>query len=373
MASIAAREPSAGGRESTGNSGWNYMRRRITTYFLLVALLPTVIIGALSCGAAKSVITRKIADYSLAELTSIASNTQTKITGIENISMQLFIDKEFNGMLSAYVRGGKTAEMTTYRKAIEGCLNEYVLGNQDIFALACIVGPDAKRSVVVAKDYQAGFLNLVREFATDKAYQDVVLAGGGLIWSPPLDMLGSHFVLLCRYLKDMATGEPLGVLAIAVDEDSLDRLINMSVYNRLQLFLGEVDNYSMIVDRGGEIVSTPYKSDIGKKLEAIIPGNQPWRRFFSPPPAKQGGGGINQGSLLADVNGRKMMVTYRTIGTTGVLNGKSAWLLLNLTPTSYMDRDLRVLGLSILGLAAVLGILVVLFSFYVSAPIAKKT
>ncbi|MCL6559871.1 MAG: cache domain-containing protein [Firmicutes bacterium] len=307
----------------------------------------------------------------MAEVTMTVSNTQIKLAEFENISMRLFINKDFNQTLAAYIKCTNPGEKITYRKMIESCFNEYMISNQDIFAFMFICGPDSEQSIVIAKDYQQGLTTLARDFASQKAYQDIVRAGGGLVWCSPVNLDRSHFAFLGRYIKNMETGDPLGIVAIVIDEDRIDRLINLTLYNRPEVYLGEIENYSMVIDNDGEIVSTPFKEEIGKSIGTIMRDTRPLEKIFRPLSERDYGSEVNQGSYITTVNGKQTLVTYKTISSIIGVGGKSGWHLINLAPTSYLYTEVRTLGLLILVLSLVFGGLSVFLSFFVASLLHK--
>lgn len=371
MASMPTPAPEGVERDCAGKPKRAAIRRKLTLFFLLVSVTPTAIVGAISYYGAKAAITRKIADYSQAELTRAVASTQLKLAEFENISMRLFINKEFNATLSAYTKGADPGAKAAYRRTVEGCFNEYMISNQDIFAFMFICGPDSEQSVVIAKDYQADFFGLARDFATHEAYQDIVRAGGGLVWCSPVNLNRSYFAFLGRHIKDMETGEPLGILAIAIDEDRIDRLVNLAIYNRPQIYFGEIENYSLVIDNDGEIVSTPFKEEIGKSIGTIMGDTQPLERLYSPVSVRDYGSEVNQGTYITTVNGKQTLVTYKTISSIIGVGGKSGWHLINLAPTSYLYTEAGALVPIVLGLGLVFGALAVFLSFRVASSIGE--
>lgn len=371
MAAVPAATTRKAGPELGAGPRMAEIRRQIARYFLLISLAPTLIAGVVSYMSARAAINRKTADHALAEVIRIVANTQTKLAEFENISMRLFVNKDFNSTLSAYARGIDKPERSANRKIIEDCFNEYMISNQDIFAFMFICGPDAGRSILIAKDYQQDFLRLMRDFSTCHAYQDIIRAGGGLVWSRPVGFARSHFVMLGRYIKDMSSGQPLGILAIAVDEDRIDQLVNLTVYNRLQVSLGEIESYSIIIDNDGEVVSTPYKEDIGKDISLFMQDVGPLQKLFKPISDRDYGSEVNQGSFITRVNGKQTLVTYKTISSKIGVGGKSGWHLVSLAPTSYFYKELMTLGFCILALVVVFGILAIMAARRVSSAIAR--
>jgi hypothetical protein len=182
------------------------IRTRIILFFLFVSFVPICVIGSLSYISFRTTIIQKTTQYSLDLLTQTVSNIQLKLAEFENISVQLFINKEFNDILGNYVsvKDGTSLQ----KKIIEDYFNEYMVSNKDVFAFMFICNSKNEKSIVITKDYYQDFLNLTRHFRETYSYQSIVKAGGGIVWSSTIKLNGNHFVILGRYIKDLTTGEP---------------------------------------------------------------------------------------------------------------------------------------------------------------------
>ncbi|HEY8391966.1 MAG TPA: cache domain-containing protein [Capillibacterium sp.] len=345
------------------------IRNRLLCFFLLVSLAPILIIGFLAYNKSKAAIAKKITQYSQAELGQSVANIQNKLAEFENISVRLFINKGFNSTLATLVAAEDEDRFLQAKKEVEFHFKEYMISNPDIFGFMFICDPDVERSVVITKEYYDEFMDLTKNFKEQSAYRNIMAAGGGIVWSSAIKINRSHFVLLGRYLKDMTTGESLGILAIIVDEENIDQLVNLNIYNRLYISLAEIQSYSLVINNEGEIVSTPFKEDIGKRFSDIIKETKPLDELFSLVSDRDYGSEISQGSFITEVNARETLVTFKTIGSTTGIGGKSGWHLISLAPTSYLYADVRMLGVTILLLGVVFAAIAVWFSFYVTSLI----
>jgi methyl-accepting chemotaxis protein len=341
------------------------IRTRIILFFLFVSLVPICVIGSLSYISFRATITKKTAQYSLDLLTQTVSNIQLKLAEFENISVRLFINKEFNDILGNYVsvKDGTSLQ----KKIIEDYFNEYMISNKDVFAFMFICNSKNEKSIVITKDYYQDFLNLTRHFRETYSYQSIVKAGGGIVWSSTIKLNGNHFVILGRYIKDLTTGEPLGILAIVVDEDKIDQLANQTIYNQLNISFNELESYSFIINNDGEIVSSPFKEEIGKNVTQIMKETKPLRPILGNLVSNRDyGSEINQGSFITEVNKKQMLVTYKSIGSKIGVGGKSGWNLLSLAPTAYLYQEVSSIGLITLVIGIAFVILAIFLSFYVA-------
>ena len=344
-----------------------FSNQQLKLAFLGVAMIPLLIVGWMSYNEFRTAITRKITEYSLAQLTQTVANIQLKLAEFENISVRLFVNKDFNNTLSAFVRSPRGATNSTACKLIEACFNEYMISNQDIFAFMFYNDQNAVGSIVVTKDFQTEMQTLVQNFKQQDAYQNIVKAGGGIVWSSAIAVKRNHFLIIGRHIKDLESGKPLGILGIMIDEEKIDRLTNMNIYNQLNISFDNLDNYSFVINNSGMIVSSPFKNDIGKNITQIMSNTQPLQAIFQPVSNRDYGNDINQGSFLTKANQRQALVTYKTISSNIGVGGRSGWHLLSFTPASYLYSELQHAWLKILVIGLLCGGLSVLLTIHLAS------
>ncbi|HBF39834.1 MAG TPA: hypothetical protein DDW50_21310 [Firmicutes bacterium] len=342
------------------------IQNKIIFFFLLVSLVPICIIGSFSYFCAKADVTRKTAQYSIDMLTQTVANIQLKLAEFENISVRLFINNDFNEALANYIKS-RDGSSAFRKKNIEDYFNEYMISNQDIFAFMFICDTDNSKSIIITKDYYDDFSSLTKHFTETSSYQNIMVAGGGIVWSNTIKLNRNHFLILGRHIKDAATGDPLGILAIVVDEDKIDQLANLTLYNKLNISLGNMEQYSFIINNDGEIISSPFKMDIGKNIAILMQNIEPLKPILKYTGDRDYGNEINQGSYITKVNNQSMLVTYKSIGSKIGIGGKSGWHLISVAPTSFLYEELRMVGFTTLLLGIVFGIVAVVISFYVAS------
>ncbi len=346
-----------------------FSRQHWQLSLLSLAMIPLLILGWMSYIEFRTAITRKITEYSLAQLTQTVANIQLKLAEFENISVRLFTNKDFNTTLAAYVSSPRGATNTAARKVIETCFNEYMISNQDIFAFMFCNGPTPSGSIVVTKDFQTEMQSLVQNFVRQDAYQNIIKAGGGIVWSAAIAVNRNHFLIIGRHIKDLETGKPLGILGIIIDEEKIDRLtkIKMNLYNQFNSSFDNLENYSFVINNNGMIVSSPFKNDIGKNINQVMSNTQPLQAIFQPVSNRDDGNDINQGSFLTKANQRQTLVTYKTISSHNGVGGRSGWHLLSFTPASYLYAELQNAWLKILVIGLLCGGLGVLLAIHFMA------
>lgn len=347
------------------------VRERFICFFLLLSLTPVLIIGSISNNSLKKVVTDKIARYSLAELSQTVVNIQLRLAEYETISLQLFVNKDFNNTLENYADSGNGPLNITSRKTVETYFNEYMTNKKDLYGFIFFNDSDNGDSIMVTKDFHKDFISLCRSFKRTGVYHDIMKADGGIVWSTPIKIERNNFIILGRLIKRMSNGQPLGILAIIIDEDRIDQLANLTIYNELNNSLNGIENYSLVINDNGEIISSPFKEDIGKNVSQIMGNTLPLKPVFGNTFSAKVNK-IDQGSFISKVNNHQSLVTYKAIGSKNGIGGKSGWYLVNLAPTSFLYEERQTVALTTLILCLIFGILAVWISFYVTKMIYSK-
>jgi two-component system sensor histidine kinase YesM len=344
------------------------IRMKLMGIFLFLTLVPIIIVGTISYGSFKTTITQKIVRYSLNGVIQTVSNIQLKLAEFENISVRLFINQEFNSKISSYLTASDSKTISHKKSEIEVYFNEYMITNPDIYAFMYICDTNLDRSIVIAKDDYPDFMNLTRRFKETATYQNILKAGGGIVWSSSIKLNLSHYLVLGRQIKDGLSGDSRGILAIIIDEEKIDHLSNLNIYNQLNLSLGEIDNYGLIINSNGELISTPFKEDIGSNITKIMQNIKPLKKILTGAVSDRDyGSEINQGSFITEFNHKQSLVVYKTIGSKIGVGGKSGWHLLRITPTSNLYGEVRMVGLITILCGLVFGGFAVLMAMYLAS------
>ena len=356
------------GQKLSGNFS---IRKRFLLFFLAFSLTPIIIIGIISNNSFKKLVMEKIVRYSLAELGQTAVNLQLKMAEYETISLQLFVNKEFNAILEDFVDIENSFPSNTIQNLVETCFNEYMTNNQNLVGFMFLSVSDNERSIIVTKDFQKEFTRFKSGLKGNSAFRNIMKADGGIVWSNAIKLNQNNYVILGRLIKRLSNGKPMGILAIIIDEDQIDQLVNLTIYNDLNNSLNGIENYSFIINSNGEIVSSPFKEAIGtcvpQILRNIIPGKSVLRNSFPGRESK-----INQGSFIVDVNHKKSLVTYKAIGSKIEIGGKNGWYLINLAYTSFLYEERQIVAVTTLILCLVFGVLAVWVSFYTTKKVYSE-
>jgi hypothetical protein len=339
------------------------IQKRFIFFLLLFSLTPVLIIGVISNNSLKKVVKDKIVRYSLAELTQTVANIQLKLAEYETISLQLFVNNDFITTLENYADTSNGTSNSAIRKTVEACFNEYMTNSKDLFGFMFLCESGNKTSIITTRDFRKDYFGLSRSFKSTSSYRNILKADGRIIWSTAIKENRNNYIILGRLIRRLSNGEPLGVLAIIIDEDKIDQLVNLSIYNELNDSLNGVENYSMIINDNGEIVSSPFKDDIGKNVSQIIKEIIPLRPVLGKS-FTSGENKINQGSFITKVNNKESLITYKAIGSKIGLSRKNGWYLINLAPTAFLYEERQTVLLMTIILCLVFGSLVFWLAFY---------
>jgi hypothetical protein len=336
--------------------------RRITLFCLLIVLTltPVLIVGIISHGHFTKALTGKAARYSLAELTHAVNNLQGKLACYEAVSLQLFVNNDFVTALERHCDRGNNGREAA--ETVKACFNEHMKNNTDLFGFIFASTSDQVEPIVVTKDLQKDFMALSWRFIETGAGREIMEADGGIVWSAPLKINRSNYVFLGRLMKRISTGATLGILALVIDEEKIDQLVNLTFYDELNNSWNRINHYSLLINSKGEIISSPFKEEIGKKapqiIEQILPANG---GALTGDEARRG----RQGSFITTVNREEYLVTYKAVGKSKTA-GKNSWYLVNLVSASFLFEERQVVTVITLVLSLVFGALAVWVSLYLT-------
>jgi len=342
------------------------IRKTLFCLLLVLTLTPVLIVGLISHGHFKKAVTDKVARYSLAELAQAANNIQVKLTDYEAISLQLFVNNDFITTLENYCDLGNDSRAA---ETVKACFKEYLKNNTDVFGFMFLGASDQVEPIVITADIQKDFIDLSRKFKETGACRNIMEADGGIVWSASLKINRSNYVFLGRLIKKISTGATLGILAIIIDEDKIDSLVNLAFYNELNNSWNGIEHYSLLINVRGEIISSPFKEDIGRQAPQLI------AKILAADGENLTGaeaGKIRQGSFITTINQKQNLVTYRAVGGKIKNAGRNSWYLVNLIPTSFLYKERRVVAVITLVLCLIFGALAVGVSLYLTQRFGKE-
>ncbi|NLW56558.1 MAG: hypothetical protein GX050_08095 [Firmicutes bacterium] len=348
---------------------WERISLRKTLFFFLIVLTlaPALIAGLISQSLFKKAVIDKVVRYSLAEQTQTVNNLQEQLADYEAISLQLFVDNDFISTLENYHGHGNNPREAAER--VKACFNEYMKNNTDLFGFMFVSASAQVEPIVITKDFQKEFIDLSRKFKETGACLKIREADGGIVWSAPLKINRGNYVFLGRLFKRISTGATLGILVLVIDEERIDHLVNLAFYNEFNNSWNRIKNYSLLIDRSGEIISSPFKEEIGKKatqlIDQILPADG---ETLTGDEAGRG----QQGSFITMVNQEENLVTYKAVGGKIKNAGRNNWYLVNFVPTSFLYKERRMVAVITLVLCLLFGALAFWVTLYITKRVDKE-
>ena len=330
------------------------IKNKLIFFFLLVSLGPIIIIGSIVYSSSRVMINNKITDYSITNLTKSAQHTELIVKKYEDLSFQLITSVEANKLLANFV-SFEGYEKLMARRDLESYLNGLIYANSDIYAIKFVtINGD---SLNLGVDLTRNFENY---FEQSTLNETVNLAEGRVAWFPPVkagNIGQEHQFIMGRTIKNPNTGEKLGNVYFLINEDSFDKVLNQSFYDTDNTSNNGRENYTLLIDGKGQIISTPIKQHLNCNIFDLIKRKDYLRELMSGNELKPG--------FTDVVNKKPMYITFKQISD-------SNWYLLGIARTSYLYRETRRIGFIILLLGVLSGILSVLISLYVSFTISNS-
>ncbi|MDR6879878.1 sensor histidine kinase [Bacillus sp. 3255] len=324
---------------------WFVPKSSVQNKFLLSAFLliivPLGLFGAISLEVSKDSIAEQVSRSNLKTLGQIADKTDRLLDDIIAISNQFFLSAEVNhAFTSAYQPN--SYEDAMQRAAFEKLLSNSIYSFNRIRFQVRLVGFNGLRlpanPMMTAMPVQR---------LTEKAWYRAAVEGQGqIIWvTTPMPEItgdsgagsGTAFYGV-RISKRFESGAPIGIVAISVDESTLNDLYSSAMDKSQEI---------VIVDAEGAVLSSSHKNEVHRPLTDRTYYNK-IRQFDS-------------GYFIAEEGGARQLVSFQTIG-------KTDWKLVSYTPVSTVLSSLNRLQTIVI---LVFGI-VVLLAYAASYMMARR-
>lgn len=317
---------------------WNRLpiRQRLISGFLVVSIVPILIMGLVSIYISQGAITNKVEKYSIRELAQTNSNLTLSLKQYEDFSLKTIANTEISEALSKssnalnesdrYSNVRKIQEYFQASFAMESGLTVafYPLNHQKYIFSGRDVGLDAFEKTELFK----------------KAQHETT------IW----DLSGREIVFV-KLIKDLNTSTVLGTIAIFINEDNLDKIVNQTLYNEADFSQDRISEfpYSIAINQKGTIILSPFKDDLGKSITSIVRESNFLKEISDG----------NHRTISANIKNKDVLVTFSTVE-------KKNWYLLDIAPKSYLYSESGALVLW----ALVIGIALAALSIYISFIVA---
>lgn len=316
---------------------------RLLTNFLLVSIIPILIIGVISYYISYRTLTGKVTELSQQLLVESGHKIDALLMEIEKVCSVT----EANNVVQNQLRKPETEAVGDYssQAAVQGELAAIQSGYDQIVSFSIIAenGGKYKSSFMTEK---SGDLRKLKQ------YEDVTNKPGQGVWfstskeSFIVDKASDDNVFtLGKTINDKFSGKAAGVIFIDIKEHYLSDMIS-------RIRLGKTGKL-IIVDADGNVVSASEYKRIGTNLNE----DKSMSRII----------GINEKSFIADINGKRHVVTSSASNYTG-------WRLIGYIPMKEITQESTTIGLitMVIGLIFVLIALTIAFriSGYIGSTIA---
>lgn len=328
-----------------------FKNRLIANRLVLLSLFIILGVGGVPYyGRAKRVVASDIVQYSTQVLAQIVANVEVKLNNYESLSSQFIANPDYNQLLQDYSISKAVYDISLPNQKFSNLFEGYAFYDFNIYDAIFIDESDPKKKALTMGEALSN--SFIHDLRTSSFYRQVIEADGHPVWHAPVHPEGTpeYYLLLGRRIKQLFTGNPLGVLVIFIKETVLDNTINDQLYRvddaePSPSFGGE---YSVVVDRAGSIISSPYKKTIGHSIFLNLENEAALRKW------------LMTGKASGSFNGR--LHQKRVFMFTQAIGGHQ-WYLVNFVPAAmpmaWENGRLSVREATFLGLMGLLATLAV--------------
>jgi hypothetical protein len=323
------------------------IRNRLILFFLLFSIVPIILIGSISYFNSRAAIGNKVVKYSLQELTQVSTNLGLITQKYDDYSLDLIANKKNNELLHQYANSNSDLDVYKSTKTLDDLFGPFRSVNQN---LAGIVFYSLKNNNI----YSTGDLPFdPTTLKQSPFFQTTIKANGAKLWNYTANNL-----ILSRVIQNIDLSEPLGVLLLVIKEQSIDTVINSSIYNTSDFSESHILDlpYSIIIDQDGTTICSPFKNDLGKNTSTLMRNPKNIKRITSTEE--------DQGSFNERIKNKNVLVTF-------IAMKDKKWFLLSVSPNSYLYAESAAVGWWVLLLGLFISIMAVIISFFVALSITK--
>lgn len=308
------------------------IRRRLIAFFLVLSTIPVFLVGTGSYLRSRQAISSKIADYSLENLIHSASSLHTQIQKYEDFAVQLQVNPQNQREIKDYIIERSPAAKEKIQKKFDD-FHGFDPGIKGLFLGSLTFQTHIGTGIL---DWQS-FIPQLKE---NPVYREALSKPGQLCWG----VFGTD-LLMVEVLTDLSSNNPLSVLAMVLNGQRINQLINVLSPEDASSSLKS--HYSLLVTPDGEILSSPHAEQIGTKITNLLKGD-----FFSALLAE----GQEQSGYFSDrIPGGKVLVTYNRVPSKN-------WYLLDLASHDFLFEEVNRAGFFTL----LIELLLILISFGLS-------
>lgn len=320
------------------------IKKKLLIMLLLASLGPVLIVGIISYISSRNAIVNKIEDYSSESLHYTTTNLQMVLDKYENITFQMFSNREINNYLEEYCRAESVYDRLVIGRTLESYLQGFVFGDSNIISLG-FFPYERDYHFLVGGGFQDDFLT---ELAASDYFRQVREGNGQIVLSSLMRERGNtgawDFITMGRQISHITSGRKLGIFAIFINEKCMAQVINTGLDEEE---MEENERFSLILDNDGIILSAAAKDLLGKNISEIMNNNKEMEQMLA--------GEKEQGSFSGVVQNDNVFITYETMSSIN-------WHILSIAPTSYLYSEANMIG----WITFLVGLVFITFAVFIS-------
>jgi methyl-accepting chemotaxis protein len=268
--------------------------------------------------------------------------------------MQLIVNSENNQVVASFVNATSETEKLTSANKLKNIMNSTLAFDGDVCSVfVASLKDDSYVGVGVdAPDMAAHFM---KSAAFDESIKDKDQINWVIFQNGKLDEQ-HNLVFMVRVIKNLSSGEELGVLGVAFYGSKINRLINASLYDDKSAATFQDRPYTMIVNRAGKVYVSPDDENFGLDITKLLSQKEKIQRIL-----KQNHD--QSGMFFARMNNQDVLVTYKQL-----IDQK--WYLLGISSNSYLYKETNAVGWITFLLAVIISIIAMIISLLVSLSIS---
>ena len=325
------------------------IHHKLVLSFLLISLVPLSFNGVFTYLASKRAIANKIKDYSQESLTQKTVNISGKLEGYENISFQLIANTEVSSILTTMINSNDFFERYNMKKLFTQYLGGFKYNDEHILDMV-FLNLEHESIYSLSDRVPKSFLESLPFKNFCQKINSTELAWSSLL--PITDISGNtiNSIIVGRKIQNN-TNEDIGIFFVFIEEKSLDNLLNHELYLKEEstMLNKSTIKYSMLLDKQGQIISSPFKEYVGNNLNSFIKEDKPLDLLL----------GSTESETYSILDQTKVLLTCKPM--------ENNWYILGVSPVSYLFDEISQLRWITYSLLILVGI----FAFVVSWKVSK--
>jgi methyl-accepting chemotaxis protein len=229
------------------------IKTKLIGFFLILSIVPLVFVGTFSLISAGNAIENKSGVFSREIVRQVAEKMDAKIESINKETIMLSSNNDFIAAMLKTYSNEDIIEESNDTKKIDNLTNSIAMNDDTIKEIRFIRSngnPYVNGSSTISSYLEGD------EFKNSKYYKKIVDARGAAIW---FTGLSNDYSVICIgwQVKNIATGDEVGVLIISVDADSFrQQYKNLNIGKEAEIFISN-ENKKVISDSKTKNVGKP--------------------------------------------------------------------------------------------------------------------